>query len=107
MMHAAKAMIFQRDFEEGDIEKIVEVMLLCVVYILCCKSRGSRSPKQFRMELIEKVISENHRDEFSATTGGPSIRPSPFRLTSGYFPGVIPATEKKIKSGETVYSVLP
>ncbi|GFU54234.1 hypothetical protein TNCV_3618891 [Trichonephila clavipes] len=27
---------------------------------------GSQSHKQFIMELVEKVISENHRDEFSS-----------------------------------------
>ncbi|GFT53437.1 piggyBac transposable element-derived protein 4 [Trichonephila clavipes] len=47
------------------------------------------------MELIEKIISENHRDEFSNTSGRPSISPSPLRLTSGHFPDVIPATKKK------------
>ena len=64
-------------------------------YILYCKAGDSRSPKQFRMELIEKLISENHRDEFSATSGRPSISPSPLRLTSRHFLDVIPATEKK------------
>ncbi|GFW40552.1 piggyBac transposable element-derived protein 4 [Trichonephila clavipes] len=96
------------DYEEVDIEKIVEVMLLYVAYIFYCKSGGSRSPKQFRMELIEKIISENHRDEFSATSGRPSISPSPPRLTSGHFADSILDTEKKIiKSNETVHSVLP
>ncbi|GFT31606.1 nuclease HARBI1 [Trichonephila clavipes] len=31
------------------------------------------------MKLTEKLISENHRDEFSATSGKPSISPSPLR----------------------------
>ncbi|GFX99306.1 piggyBac transposable element-derived protein 4 [Trichonephila clavipes] len=74
--------------------KIVEVLLLYVAYILYCKSGGSRSPKQLRMELIEKIISENHRDQFSATSGRPSNSPSPLRLTTEHFPHVIPATEK-------------
>ncbi|GFW63383.1 piggyBac transposable element-derived protein 4 [Trichonephila clavipes] len=65
----------------GDIEN-VEVMLLYVAYVLNCKLGGSLSPKQLIMELNEKMISENHRDEFSATSGRPSISPSPFRLTS-------------------------
>ncbi|GFW70343.1 transposon Tf2-11 polyprotein [Trichonephila clavipes] len=34
------------------------------------------------MKLTEKLISENHRDEFSATSGKPSISPSPLRKTS-------------------------
>ncbi|GFU41582.1 hypothetical protein TNCV_2792921 [Trichonephila clavipes] len=46
------------------------------------------------MELVEKLISENHRDEFSATSGKPNISPSPLRLTLGHFPDVMPATEK-------------
>ncbi|GFX89432.1 hypothetical protein TNCV_4774631 [Trichonephila clavipes] len=46
------------------------------------------------MKLKEKLISENHRDEFSATSGRPSISPSPLRLTSMHFPDVIPASEK-------------
>ncbi|GFX18385.1 piggyBac transposable element-derived protein 4 [Trichonephila clavipes] len=74
---------------------MVEMMLLYIDYILYCKSGGSRSPKQFRMELIEKISSENHRDEFSATPGRPSISPSPFTLISGHFPDVIPTIEKK------------
>ncbi|GFW38516.1 hypothetical protein TNCV_4610231 [Trichonephila clavipes] len=37
------------------------------------------------MKLTEKLISENHRDEFSATSGKPSISPSPLRLTSMHF----------------------
>ncbi|GFU09910.1 hypothetical protein TNCV_2836781 [Trichonephila clavipes] len=45
---------------------------------------------------------ENHRDEFSATSGKPSISPSPLRLTSMHFSDVIPASEK-IKSNETVF----
>ncbi|GFT69089.1 hypothetical protein TNCV_3904831 [Trichonephila clavipes] len=56
--------------------------------------RGSRLLKQFRMELIEKLISENHRDEFSTTSGRPNISPSLLRLISIHFPDVIPATEK-------------
>ncbi|GFW73655.1 piggyBac transposable element-derived protein 4 [Trichonephila clavipes] len=56
------------------------------------------------MELIEKVNSKNHRDEFSATSGRPSISSSPLRLTPGHFPDVTPATEKNIKSNETVSS---
>ncbi|GFX02925.1 transposable element Tcb1 transposase [Trichonephila clavipes] len=51
--------------------------------------------KQFRTKLTEKLISENHRDEFSATSGRPSISPLPLRLTSMHFPEVIPASEKK------------
>ncbi|GFX19200.1 hypothetical protein TNCV_3013441 [Trichonephila clavipes] len=47
------------------------------------------------MKLTEKLISENHRDEFSATSGKPSISPSPLRLTSMHFSDVIPASEKK------------
>ncbi|GFU69058.1 tigger transposable element-derived protein 6 [Trichonephila clavipes] len=47
------------------------------------------------MKLTEKLISENHRDEFSATSGKSSISPSPLRLTSMHFPDVIPASEKK------------
>ncbi|GFX05133.1 uncharacterized protein TNCV_1957891 [Trichonephila clavipes] len=39
--------------------------------------------------------SKNLCDELSATSGRPSISPSPFRLTSWHFPDVIPATEKK------------
>ncbi|GFW73686.1 piggyBac transposable element-derived protein 4 [Trichonephila clavipes] len=70
----------------------------------CAPVGGSRSPKQFRMELIEKIISENQLDEFSATSGKPSISPSPLGLTPGHFPDVIPVTEKKIKSNETVSS---
>ncbi|GFX89035.1 hypothetical protein TNCV_2853351 [Trichonephila clavipes] len=49
------------------------------------------------MDLIEKIIPENHRYEFSATSGRPNISLSPLRLTSGHFPEVIPATEKKIQ----------
>ncbi|GFU93818.1 hypothetical protein TNCV_1660421 [Trichonephila clavipes] len=41
------------------------------------------------MELIEKLISESHRDEFSATSGRPSISPSPLRLPSEHFADVI------------------
>ncbi|GFU01845.1 piggyBac transposable element-derived protein 4 [Trichonephila clavipes] len=55
-------------------------MLLYVAYIMYCKSGGFRSPKQLRMELIEKIISENHRDDYSATSGRPSISPSPLSL---------------------------
>ncbi|GFX61878.1 hypothetical protein TNCV_3219211 [Trichonephila clavipes] len=47
------------------------------------------------MKLTEKLISGNHRDEFSATSGRPIISPSPLRLTSMHFPDVIPASEKK------------
>ncbi|GFS98095.1 uncharacterized protein TNCV_3849731 [Trichonephila clavipes] len=47
------------------------------------------------MKLTEKLISENHRDEFCATSGKPSISPSPLRLTSMHFSDVIPASEKK------------
>ncbi|GFV34686.1 integrase catalytic domain-containing protein [Trichonephila clavipes] len=47
------------------------------------------------MKLTEKLISENHRDEFSATSGKPSISPSPLRLTSMHFSDIIPASEKK------------
>ncbi|GFT55373.1 piggyBac transposable element-derived protein 4 [Trichonephila clavipes] len=53
------------------------------------------------MKLTEKLISENHRDEFSATSGKPSISPSPLRLTSMHFSDVIPASEKKKKSNPT------
>ncbi|GFU91429.1 piggyBac transposable element-derived protein 4 [Trichonephila clavipes] len=88
-------MIFQIVIMKRWTLEIVEVMLLYVAYILYCKSGSSRSPKQFRMELIEKINSENHRDEFSATSGRPSISPSPLRLTSGHFADVIPSTEKK------------
>ncbi|GFU98586.1 hypothetical protein TNCV_3654171 [Trichonephila clavipes] len=45
---------------------------------------------------------ENHRDKLSATSGRPSISPSRRRLTSGHFPDVVPATEQKTKSNETV-----
>ncbi|GFW88375.1 tigger transposable element-derived protein 4 [Trichonephila clavipes] len=45
------------------------------------------------MKLTEKLNSENHRDEFSATSGKPSISPSPLRrqkedmaLTFGFPP---------------------
>ena len=76
-------------------------------YIMYYKAGGSEMFKQFRMELIEKLISENHRDEYSAISGKPSNCPSPFKLTSWQFPEVISATEKKkIKTNETVYSVL-
>ncbi|GFU85222.1 piggyBac transposable element-derived protein 4 [Trichonephila clavipes] len=64
-------------------------MLLYVAYILYCKSGGSGSPKSFRMELVEKIISKNHPDELSATSGRDSINPSPLRLTSVHFPDVI------------------
>ncbi|GBM92504.1 hypothetical protein AVEN_123165-1 [Araneus ventricosus] len=47
------------------------------------------------MELVEKLIAENHYDEFSATSGRPSSSPSPLRLTSRHFPDVIPATGEK------------
>ncbi|GFT64576.1 hypothetical protein TNCV_649591 [Trichonephila clavipes] len=47
------------------------------------------------MKLTEKLILENHRDEFSATSGKPSISPSPLRLTSMHFSDVFPASEKK------------
>ncbi|GFX81864.1 tigger transposable element-derived protein 6 [Trichonephila clavipes] len=47
------------------------------------------------MKLTEKLISENHRDEFSATSGKTSISPSPLRLTSMHFSDVIPASDKK------------
>ncbi|GFT57479.1 hypothetical protein TNCV_152671, partial [Trichonephila clavipes] len=53
------------------------------------------------MKLTEKLISENHRDEFSATSGKPSNSPSPLRLTSMHFSDVIPASEKKKKSNPT------
>ncbi|GFU72286.1 hypothetical protein TNCV_1136151 [Trichonephila clavipes] len=53
------------------------------------------------MKLTEKLISENHRDEFSASSGKPSISPSPLRLTSMHFSDVIPASEKKKKSNPT------
>ncbi|GFX09370.1 piggyBac transposable element-derived protein 4 [Trichonephila clavipes] len=56
------------------------------------------------MELIEEIISENPRDEFSATSGRPSISQSPLRLTSGHFASIIPDTEKKIKSKGTLCS---
>ncbi|GFS83788.1 piggyBac transposable element-derived protein 4 [Trichonephila clavipes] len=52
------------------------------------------------MKLTEKLISENHRDEFSATSGKPSISPPPLSLTSMHFSDVIPASEKK-KSNPT------
>ncbi|GFX34979.1 piggyBac transposable element-derived protein 4 [Trichonephila clavipes] len=78
------------DFLDSDYE---EVRLLYVAYKSYCKSRGSRLPKQFRIDLIEKIISEN-RDEFSAPLGRPSISPSTLRLTPGHFPDVIPLTEK-------------
>ncbi|GFX40680.1 uncharacterized protein TNCV_1218031 [Trichonephila clavipes] len=47
------------------------------------------------MELTEKIISENHYDEFSAISRKPSISPSPLRFTSGHFPDVVPVTENK------------
>ncbi|GFX04647.1 hypothetical protein TNCV_2773781 [Trichonephila clavipes] len=47
------------------------------------------------MKLTEKLISEKHGDEFSATSGRPSISPFPLRLTSMHFPDVFPASEKK------------
>ncbi|GFU64066.1 hypothetical protein TNCV_1303061 [Trichonephila clavipes] len=50
------------------------------------------------MKPIEKIISENHHDEFPATPGRPSISPSPLRLTSEHFQNDIPATEKKSNS---------
>ncbi|GFV78100.1 hypothetical protein TNCV_3044801 [Trichonephila clavipes] len=50
------------------------------------------------MKLTEKLISENNRDEFSATSGKSSISPSPLRLTSMHFSDVIPASEKKKKN---------
>ncbi|GFV68561.1 tigger transposable element-derived protein 4 [Trichonephila clavipes] len=34
------------------------------------------------MKLTEKLISENHRDEFTATSGRPSISPSPLSLST-------------------------
>ncbi|GFU84751.1 piggyBac transposable element-derived protein 4 [Trichonephila clavipes] len=71
------------------------MMLLYVAYILLCKSGRSRLPKQFRMELMERIISENHRDEFSTSSGRPSISPSPLSLTSENFSDVIPAIEQK------------
>ncbi|GFT71946.1 uncharacterized protein TNCV_2515871 [Trichonephila clavipes] len=86
--------------------KIVEVMLPYVAYILYCKSGSSRTPKQFRLELTEKIVSKNHSDEFFATSERYSTSPSLFRLTSEHFPVVISAT-KKIKSNETVYSLFP
>ncbi|GFX35748.1 hypothetical protein TNCV_745411 [Trichonephila clavipes] len=46
------------------------------------------------MKLTEKLMSENHYDEFSATLGRPSSSPSPLRLTSIRFLDVVPATEK-------------
>ncbi|GFT73909.1 piggyBac transposable element-derived protein 4 [Trichonephila clavipes] len=95
MCKIAKAMIFQIVIMKRWKLKIVEVILLYVAYILNCESGGSRSPKQFRMELIEKIISENDRNEFPATSGRSNISPSPLRLTSGNFLDVIPATEKK------------
>ncbi|GIY06121.1 uncharacterized protein CEXT_639811 [Caerostris extrusa] len=64
-------------------------------YILYCKSRGSQSPKQFRVELVAKLIPENDCDEFSATSGRLSINPSPLKLISKNFQDIIPATEKK------------
>ena len=56
----------------------------------------------FRLVLYKEGQSENHCDEFSATSGKDSIRPLQYRLTSRYFPKVIPATEKKknVKSNE-------
>ncbi|GFU96492.1 retrovirus-related Pol polyprotein from transposon 412 [Trichonephila clavipes] len=47
------------------------------------------------MKLTEKLISKNHRDEFSATSERPSTSPTPLRLTLMHFPDVIPASEKK------------
>ncbi|GFT22144.1 uncharacterized protein TNCV_3271891 [Trichonephila clavipes] len=38
---------------------------------------------------------KHRRDEFSATSGRPSISRSSLRLTSSNFPNVIPATDKK------------
>ncbi|GFS76732.1 hypothetical protein TNCV_1622911 [Trichonephila clavipes] len=83
------------DYEEVNIENSGSDSF--VAYILYCKSEGSKSLKQFRMELIEKIISEDHRGMFSATSGRSSISPSPLRLISEPFPEVIPATEKEIK----------
>ncbi|GFV70198.1 hypothetical protein TNCV_2553421 [Trichonephila clavipes] len=60
------------DFSDGDYEDVD----------MYCKLGGSQSPKQLIMKLFEKIISENHRDEFSDTSGRPSISPSPLRLTS-------------------------
>ncbi|GFY25647.1 piggyBac transposable element-derived protein 4 [Trichonephila clavipes] len=71
------------------------MVLLYVAYILYCKSVDSQPPKQVRMELTGKIISENHSEEFPATSRRPSISPSPLRLTSRHFPDVFPATEKK------------
>ncbi|GFW09308.1 putative transposable element [Trichonephila clavipes] len=63
------------DYEEVDIENSGSDA--SIAYIFYCKSGGSRSSKQFKMELIKKLISENHRDEFSATSGKPNISSSP------------------------------
>ncbi|GFU92669.1 hypothetical protein TNCV_4795971 [Trichonephila clavipes] len=54
------------------------------------------------MELIEKIISENHRDEIFVPSGRPSIISSSVRLASGDFPDVIPATEKKLNPVDSV-----
>ncbi|GFW94709.1 piggyBac transposable element-derived protein 4 [Trichonephila clavipes] len=68
--------------------EIVEVMLLYVASIMYCKSGGSRSPRQLTMELIEKIILEKHRDEFSATSGRSNITPSPLSSATTLHKGV-------------------
>ncbi|GBL99484.1 hypothetical protein AVEN_142414-1, partial [Araneus ventricosus] len=64
-------------------------------FILYYKAGVSRSPKQFRMGLVDKLIAENHGGKFSGASERTSISPSPLRLTSRHFPDVISATEKK------------
>ncbi|GFX95998.1 hypothetical protein TNCV_2288881 [Trichonephila clavipes] len=81
------------DYREVDIENSGSDASVCSLHFVC-KSGGSRLPKQVKMELIEKIISENH-SEFSATSGRPSINLLLLRLTSGHFSDVVPATEKK------------
>ncbi|GFS72159.1 hypothetical protein NPIL_306781 [Nephila pilipes] len=44
--------------------------------------KDSTRNQKTKKELTEKLIAENHRDEFSAKSGRPSISPSPLRLTS-------------------------
>ncbi|GFU67202.1 hypothetical protein TNCV_4689341 [Trichonephila clavipes] len=73
------------DYEEVDIENSGSDASVCILYFVLCKSGDSRSPEKLRMGLIEKIISGNHCDEFSATSSRPRISPSPLGLTSGHF----------------------
>lgn len=47
------------------------------------------------MELVEKIIAENHCDEFSTTSRTLSNNPLPLRLTSRHLTDVFSATQKK------------